>query len=79
MAALDTRAASQGANQGEFVLEISRPTVNTEAHDHGGRGPNRNDATRAAVPIASTASATTPPAGDTGPKLGSKRCAHTMK
>lgn len=68
---MHTLTASQGANQGEVVLETNLPTVSTDAHDHGDRGPNRNDAARAATPTASTASANTPPAGATTPKFGS--------
>lgn len=56
-------SAAQGANQGVFVLDSNLPAVNTDAHDHGGRDPNRNDAARAATPIASTPSATLLPAG----------------
>jgi len=46
---------------------------------HAGRGPNRNVAARAAIPIASTASANTDPAGSIGPCNGSRRYAHTVK
>ena len=53
-------AAAQDANQGEFVLDSNRPTVSTDTHDHAGRGPSRNDAARAATPIASSASARPP-------------------
>jgi hypothetical protein len=60
------------------VLANNRPAVSTDAHDHGGRGPRRSDAARAATPIASTASATPDPAGATGPNIGSKRCAHAI-
>ena len=49
------------------------------AHPHAGRGPNRNVAARAAIPIASTASANTDPAGSIGPCNGSRRYAHTVK
>jgi hypothetical protein len=61
------------------VFYNSRPAVSTEAHHHAGRGPSRSKATRAATPIASTASATGEPAGRTGPGIGSKPCAHGEK
>lgn len=68
-----------GVGQGEFVLESNRPAVNTDTHDHPGRGPRRNDAARAATPTASTASAHAEPAGATPAKFGSNRSAHTVK
>lgn len=74
-----TVAAAQGANQGVFVLASRRPAVRTDTHDHGGRGPSRNDAARAATPIASTASATCEPVGAVGGSIGSRRCAHAAK
>lgn len=38
------------------MLESNLPAVNADTHDHAGRGPRRNDAARAAEPIASNAS-----------------------
>ena len=61
------------------MLDSSPPAVSTDAHDHAGRGPNRNDAARAATPTAPTASPSTEPAGPTGPRFGSSTWAHITK
>ena len=61
------------------MLESRAPLVSTDAHDQAGRGPRRNDAARAATPTASTAPARAEPAGLSGPKLGSRRCAQATK
>jgi hypothetical protein len=52
------------------VLESKPPPVSTDAHDHAGRDPNRNDAARAATPTASSASATAEPARDDRSQVG---------
>lgn len=61
------------------MLANNRPTVSTDTHDHGGRGPSRSDAARAATPIASSASDTSEPAGSIGANITSKCCAHAEK
>lgn len=54
------------------MLASNRPTLSTDAHDHGARGPSRNDAARAATPTASTASASRELPGAIGGAIGSK-------
>jgi hypothetical protein len=61
------------------VLDSNRPAVNTDTHDQPGRGPRRNDAARAATPIASTASPSTEPAGMTAANMGSNAHAQAVK
>ena len=43
------------------MLDSNAPAVNTDAHDHAGRIPKRNDAARAANPTAPSASTTAEP------------------
>ena len=61
------------------MLANNAPTVSTDTHDHAGRGPSRNDAARAATPIASSASPRTEPAGSIDDRFGSNTCAQTPK
>lgn len=75
----DSLNAAQGAAQGELVLDNNAPHVNADAICHGGRGPKRNTAARAATATASTASANGEPAGTIGANSASNACAHTVK
>ena len=55
------------------------PAVNADTHDHGARRPNTSDATLVHTPIASSASATSEPAGTGGSSDPSSARAHTKK
>ena len=61
------------------MLDSGAPPLSTDAQDQAGRGLMRNEAARAAAPMASTASARAEPPGRAGPKSGSKRCAQARK
>lgn len=43
------------------LISKSPPAVNADTHDHAGRRPSTNDATRVQTPIASIASASGDP------------------
>lgn len=60
------------------MLESKRPRLADDANNHASTGPSRNDAARAATPIASTASPTTVAIAVIGASNGSKSCARTV-
>lgn len=70
-----------GLIHGTLVLPNSQPAVNTDANAHGDRGcPSSSTTARAAIPIASTASANRPPAGRTpATEARSSVAAHPVK
>jgi hypothetical protein len=63
--------AHHGTGKGALVLQSSLPPVAPEANSNGpSAGPNRPTTATAAVPIASTASASGDPRGQIGPAWG---------
>ena len=60
------------AAQGQPVLDNNRPFDAFDANHHGPDNPNLNDAARAATAIASTASPTPDPVGESAPNTGSR-------
>jgi hypothetical protein len=61
------------------LISSSPPTVNADAHDHGERRPNRNDATLVHPLIASIASAAGDPCPAGGSNTASSARAHRRK
>ena len=61
------------------LISNSPPAVNADAHDHGDRRPNSNDATLVHTPIASMASATSDPCPAGGSNEASSARAHRRK
>lgn len=61
------------------MLDNNAPAVNADAHDHAGRIPRRNDAARAAAPIASRASTHTEPTATSAGPPGASASNHRPK
>ena len=74
-----TLAAQRGSNQRQLVLDNNDPPVNRPTRAHTSPGPNRTTAARVAIPTASTASATSLPAGAGGSDPGANTSAHLVK
>jgi len=61
------------------VWHTHPPAESIDTNDHTGLEPNRNTHALTATAITSTASASAPPAGNTGPNSGSNANAHRVK
>ncbi len=74
-----TLPAQEGPNQRQLVLANNPPPLNRATVDHTRPGPNRTTAARVAIPMASTASPATDPAGRGGSTPGDNTRAHCVK